>query len=238
MTDHPILFTASMVRGLLREIERPGTGKTQTRRNGHLKRLRRFGAITEFGQSDTRGYDWHFRDRGMRWHDLRHSELLAVLPYQAGDRLWVREAWHAARSLNGTAPRDIPRDADIEYAATKRSYADIGLVGKPRPSMYLPRWASRITLYVTDVRVQRLQDISREDALAEGVQRVGGGMLRWENWSAAEGQSGTSPQAAYALLWNNINGPGSWDANPWVAAYTFVPRLGNIDAMPATAEAA
>jgi hypothetical protein len=80
----------------------------------------------------------------------------------------------------------------------------------------MPRWASRINLLVTDVRVQRLQEISEEDAKAEGVMPSPGGM-----WSAADGQAGTSPQAAFAILWQSINGPGAWDANPWVYALTF-----------------
>ena len=93
----------------------------------------------------------------------------------------------------------------------------------------MPRGASRLTLIVTEVRVERLQDCSRDDAIAEGIHRVGGGVLRWENWSGAEGQSATSPQAAYALLWNSINGPGAWDANPWVVAITFSVEKRNID---------
>jgi hypothetical protein len=74
----------------------------------------------------------------------------------------------------------------------------------------------RITLEITGVRVERLQDISYEDARAEGVKASPGGM-----WSAADGQAGTTPRAAYALLWESINGAGSWDVNPWVWAVEF-----------------
>lgn len=186
----PILFSAPMVRAILREIEQPGSGKTQTRRVLNP-------------QPD----------------DLNEGEVPRQLHITIGDRLYVREAWHAARSLDGMPPRDIPHDADVEYAATARSYAEIGLKGKLRPAMFLPRWASRITLIVTDVRVERLQDITWQDAKAEGI-------------------SGGYHQSEFATLWDSINGdrPGcAWLHNPWVAAYTFRPILGNVDALEADA---
>lgn len=83
--------------------------------------------------------------------------------------------------------------------------------------IHMPRWASRILLEVTEIRAQRLQDISEEDAKAEGVtQQIDG----W--WSAGECQSGNTARAGYRLLWNAIHGPGSWDANPWVWAVSFL----------------
>lgn len=229
--DRPILFSAPMIRSIL------SGEKTMTRRVIKPRPWNRAGDAVNINIAKSAAYVTG-ADGRMYFH-FEHPKGGPLTAYVAkivaGDRLWVREAWRAWSQYDDTATRDIPPVVDIQYDA------DAPLspwASRKRPGMFMPRWASRITLYVTDVRVQRLQDISREDALAEGVQRVGGGMLRWENWSAAEGQSGTSPQAAYALLWNNINGPGSWDANPWVAAYTFVPRLGNIDALPATIEEA
>lgn len=262
MTDLPILYTAQMVLALLREIEKPDTGKTQTRRANHLSRLRKFGRITQFGPSDTDGYDWHFRDIGMRWHDLRHSELLAVLPYRIGDRLWVRETWwHPEPYSYGTlpsgdeiqCPRLVSKHAPVHYAAddyppncANRHYGKDGLRGgafaapdpwavwTKRSSIHMPRWASRITLIVTDVRVERLQDISEADAIAEGIQRH---KLGWMPYSIAfyDGDGITpanyhpDPRTSYMQFWNKINGQGAWEANPWVAAYTFRPTLGNID---------
>ncbi len=85
------------------------------------------------------------------------------------------------------------------------------------PSIFMPRWASRLTLTVTDVRVQRLQDISEEDAWAEGITAYG--TTRYER----EGRD------LYALLWNSINGAGAWNNNPWVVALSFTVRKGNID---------
>ena len=144
---------------------------------------------------------------------------------QPGDRLWVKETWRTMSGADGLKPTALNTDCRIEYLATPEGLAE----GKTRVSLFMRRWMSRLTLTVTDVRIERLQDISREDAIAEGIQRVGGGMLRWENWSGAEGQSGSSPQAAYGLLWNSINGAGSWNANPWVVRICFAVEMRNID---------
>lgn len=83
-----------------------------------------------------------------------------------------------------------------------------------RPSIHMPRWASRITLEVTSVRVERLQDISEADALAEGVNAH-------QDHHGRPTTSIYSPVQAYRDLWEQINGPGSWDANPWVWAVDF-----------------
>lgn len=107
-----------------------------------------------------------------------------------------------------------------------------------RLGRFMPRRYSRLTLIVTGVRVERLQNCSRDDAIAEGVERAGGGMLRWEWWSGAEGQSGTSPEAAYALLWNSINGPGAWESNPWVVAVSFDVQRGKIGTPASKTQAA
>lgn len=114
-------------------------------------------------------------------------------PIQPGDRLWVREAF----ATDGVV---------VRYAATD----DIHELRKTKPSIHMPRWASRITLDVTEVRVQRLQDISEEDARAEGVRG---------NASGPWGCEGVIED--FSDLWESIHGPGSWDANPWVAAITF-----------------
>lgn len=218
MTDRPILFSAPMVRALLEGR------KTQTRRplkpqpfidqNGNFCSPARNGKIWNWGQ--------HTNGR-----PCVRNYIAEHVPVAIGDRLWVREAWHAARSLDSTPPRDIPRDADIEYAATARSYAEIGLKGKLRPGMFMPRWASRLTLEVIDVRVERLQDISEQDAIAEGIYLFlgdGGGY----KFQPGEQEFDTAVEA-YRDLWNHINGPGAWDKNPWVAAYTFGVIPQNID---------
>lgn len=181
MADLPILFSAPMVRAILREIEQPGTGKTQTRRV--LTRLRRFGPILEFGRSDTPGYDWHFRDKGMRWHDLRNADLSMALPYTVGDRLYVREAHH--RTNDHADSHLVGYDfAEGPVTRADRHHVDGagsvqffhhslggwgGRLSRNYPAMHMPRWASRVTLIVTEVRVQRLQEITNEDCIAEGI---------------------------------------------------------------------
>lgn len=237
MADHGALFKAPLVRALL------DNRKTQTRRSNHLEKLRRFGRISEFGPSDTPGYDWHFRDKDARWHDLRHAELLRFLPWHVGDRLWVREAHY------------LTDDGDESYAvfaqdeqgvrqlretisAMQRQYGLSDEWAAPhlklRPSIHLPRWASRMTLTVTDVRVQRLQDITLADELAEGCP------VDPDYRDTSADQSGPpmvktgpgqwqSPRAWYHQLWNAINGPCAWDANPWVVAYSFTVEPRNID---------
>ena len=209
MSDKSIPFNAAMVRALLEGR------KTQTRRPlsiiGH-------DVFSQFGVSDTPGYDWCFRDEDLRWHEFRNDELLKRLWYQTGDRLWVREG------------------------------------NKPRA-------ASRLTLIVTDVRVQRLQDISESDAIAEGAtfrnSCSGFGDLYpgWSmDWSRvgepsrfATGANGKatplterdvalgSARYAFANFWNTIYGPGAWEAKPWVRAITFTVHHCNIDQMAASA---
>lgn len=227
--DRPIIFSAPMIRAIRREIAAPGTGKTQTRRI--LTRLAGFGAVTEFGPSDTRGYDWHFRDRRKLWNDLRDAEMRKCLPYAVGDRLWVRESLA------------LREDCGIQWAtyAADGAWVKSGIVRvdprkigcKARPSIHMPRWASRLTLLVTDVRVERLTDISREDAIAEGciVVRDACNVFEGTGYHKA-GLCHSSPVTAFGILWDDIHGPDAWDANPWVVAVSFQPFETNIDRMP------
>lgn len=188
MTARSILFSAPMVRALLEGR------KTQTRRilDASCKNppaCNLYGTLTARDEND----------QLYRWPRT----------YSVGDFLYVREAWHAARSLDDTPPREIPRDAEIEHAATARSYAEIGLKGKLRPSMFMPRWASRLTLIVTDVRVERLQEITNEDCIAEGIPvhpnenapRVG----PVQNASAHRHGLISHYGAEYRQLWDSLN---------------------------------
>jgi hypothetical protein len=96
-----------------------------------------------------------------------------------------------------------------------------------RPSIHMPRWASRLTLTVTDVRVQRLQDISAADSIAEGVEcETCTAMMA----SACHSRGCFASIAAFQALWNSLHGLGAWDENPWVVALTFTVARGNIDA--------
>lgn len=155
-------------------------------------------------------------------------------PYgQPGDRLWVREAWShvpstAYRCSDGVQQIEDPTSdgmAAVYHADWTRSSP-----GRWRPSIHMPRWASRITLEVTSVRVERLQDISEDQAAAEGVHRVSVGSGYQDRFSAepmtwadaVETDAGhEDARLAFRDLWESINGAGSWNANPWVWAVAF-----------------
>jgi hypothetical protein len=150
-----------------------------------------------------------------------YNRFLGFAAYRPGDILWVREAWRTGGVFDPVLPRNIPRTAHIAFEA------DAGrahLTGKLRPGMFMPRWASRITLEVTGVKIERLQGISEADAIAEGIARHTGPDTPY-TWVGRHntGQS-FDPRCAYAGLWDDIRHDQpehGWDANPWVAAYTF-----------------
>lgn len=214
MKERPILFSSPMVRALL-----AGT-KTQTRRV--VKPQFSADAVpAEMGATNDRGHQISGHS-GMWWCDAEGNPEKSVrCPYgQPGDRLWVRETFDF---LPAGGP-DEPQACVIVYWATgsteprsaPESYNPM-IYGraKVRPSIHMPRWASRITLEVTGVRVERLQGISADDAKAEGITEFIGG---WSETAAEDRsiQAGSTPQEGYRHLWDQINGPGSWDANPWV----------------------
>lgn len=159
-------------------------------------------------------------------------QILRNCPYgQPGDRLWVRETWQGPllAEFETDADADWYRPSNIHqyqnpkhclYAADggpppEFMTADDELVRRWKPSIHMPRWASRITLEITGVRVERVQDIDIADASAEGVTDTGSLILD----KAGNEQGG--PIAEYAVLWESINGPGSWEQNPWVWVIEF-----------------
>lgn len=221
MSVRPIIMQPVSVRGIL------DGRKIMTRRV--ILRLDRFGPVTEFGPSDTPGYDWHFRDKGMRWHDLRHDALLAVLPYAAGDLLWCREAWRCNGWATDLATLFYRASEGDGYTAMCEQIpvagkAPLRVTGTWRPSIHMRRWASRLTLRVSAVKVERLQDISEEDARAEGAYRCENG------WSyGGSPLAGSTARGAFYCLWNNLHGPDAWSANPWVAAISFSAIRENVD---------
>lgn len=215
MKERPILFSAPMVRALL------DGSKTQTRRV--VKPQPDFlGAHGDPSSTQP----WITREPGLH--------VFIVCPYGAGgDRLWVRETWYCDDYRVQQGPYLLPagRNADemredgtIVYCADDAApYEQEQPVW--RPSIHMPRWASRITLEVTDVRVERLKDISEADALAEGIVHevrdpgLGRGGRPGYRWAANQ-YAGTAVHG-YELLWESINGPGSWAANPWVWVVEF-----------------
>ncbi|MFN7185449.1 MAG: hypothetical protein ACK5VE_03650 [Alphaproteobacteria bacterium] len=214
MTDRPMIFSAPMVLALL------DGRKTQTRRV--LKEQRHVATPAMVGGR------W-------QWQGFSGAKLGDVVRrYAPGDRLWVKEAWRTDLGSDHLRPSKLdPAKATVWFDASSDWQYDYE---KPRyrHARFMPRWASRLTLTVTDVRVQRVQDISEEDAVAEGIERLVGskGPNHFSRqicgkWSGSF--NAPTAQDVYADIWNTLHGPDAWDRNPWVAAYTFTVHNGNID---------
>ena len=187
MTERPILFSAPMVRAIL------DGNKTQTRRICKPAQFFSLSKVVEVPDPQERGQVYngsHFGDED--------GEVQFACPYGGrGDRLWVRESFSPYEHREGCWYW-----ADGNIAAHDCT--------KPKPSIHMPRWASRITLEITGVRVERLQDISEADAWAEGCEGYDDDVT-----------GGKSGYTEYCELWEKINGKGSWDLNPWVWVVEF-----------------
>ncbi len=211
MTERPILFNATMVRAVL-----AGT-KTQTRRVVKPQFAKEAAPVEMPATDPIRGWVVGGHS-GIWWCDAAANPDEAMrCPYgKPGDRLWVREAWRVFAAFNKKPPRDITRNELVWYEAQDEVPFHPTAFGRLRPSMFMPRWASRITLEVTGVRVERLRDISEADAMAEGVPSA----------DLASGRECIFPHQGtyrwgFQLLWESINGPSSWGSNPWVWCVSF-----------------
>ncbi|MDX0979359.1 hypothetical protein GOE03_25550 [Sinorhizobium medicae] len=241
MTDRLILFSGPMVRALL------DGRKTQTRRiikpqpfaSGYYDGEIEINVIQANDQ-----YPKAFRFNANAVGGGAILEEVFEPRINAGDRLWVRENVSAYDDVEADSLALIYEADELKVSLGDRHSVseDVGEKwwllnayrtdnpdidgGKRVPSIHMPRWASRVTLIVTDVHVERLQDISEAEAIAEGAKQYSSStkLSRAFNpdWKGIYRQG-------YAELWNAINGPGSWEANPWVAAYTFSVIRQNID---------
>lgn len=223
MAGKPIIFSTPMVRALL------AGNKTQTRRI--IKNVRNDNCIQLRKATATKA--------GIVTHAIDAPKYPHLMPIRAtiGDRLWVREAWSfGAEGCWTIGQMQMARGhtkIDLFYRADP--VKEQGLADGWLPSIHMPRWVSRLTLTVTDVRVQRLQDISEADAWAEGC-KPGTIDDRGNPFPAeepsADGKCMIGWDCArdwYADLWEALHGPTAWDANPWVAAYSFTVEKMNID---------
>lgn len=230
MKERPILFIAPMVRSLLDD------SKTQTRR-----------VVKADLMNDTNGATdakWYFRGKRSACWDSYETlpELVARhCPYgKPGDRLRVKEAawmW-CERRPNGTTKTGrkkwlyVPmREAPIHYAADHPHKPAINVVSQDTGNQwgwrlkigrFLPAWASRITLEITDRRVERLNEISRADAAAEGIcsmAKSGDKTMHQDGYPVI--LASNYPEENYKRLWESINGAGSWAQNPWVWVLEF-----------------
>ncbi len=237
MKEKPILLNAEMVRAVL------DGRKTQTRRIAPISQLK-----IEPYERDMVTWNVQFSKAfkgvtgsysGGRLSESEAKRVIAsqFCPFGAvGDRLWVRETF-AGHYIDDDQIQDIKDGRDkasdlCEYRADYPSGAQ-ALEGWT-PSIHMPRWASRITLEITGVRVERLQDISEGDAKAEGLAEItkDGSLFKFgipdrdgypgnddNGWPWTEWER--NPVDAYRKLWQSIYGADSWQANPWVWVIEF-----------------
>ena len=200
MKERPILFNTEMVRAIL------DGRKTQTRRIWRKPKRHS-------------NYDVYPRWVGKLFHLFSGGHCIgeiAMCPYgQPDDQLWVRETWATLPLYDRMKPSQlVPKGTDLWWRAGGHTRFYNVEHGKWRPSIFMPRWASRLTLKVLDVRVEQVQSISHEDALAEGIDP-----------EAAYNDYGTGSiyRDTFAALWDSINAKRgfSWASNPWVWAVTF-----------------
>jgi hypothetical protein len=232
MMDRPILFSAPMVKAIL------AGRKTQTRRIVDVPAAPKDGGYVD---SYCSGPKTAANPRGMSrtwcwWTSDNRQGAEFKVKCVPGDRLWIRESWNAAfiadlapgESLGRTADEcsaankgfAVPCGDGIVYRATNAQEHPIHGKAVWRPSIHMPRWASRLTLTVAAVKVERLQEISEADALAEGADPL-----------LVPPDGGSAPHSeGFRVLWESINGAGSWEANLWVACYSFSVEQKNIDA--------
>lgn len=210
MKERGMIFNGEMVRAIL------DGRKTQTRRTIKWKQTR----FTEIGE----------REDGSKWpwsEDAEHAcDFWHPCPFGAvGDRIWVREAFRVHSRATDVAT--LVYKASERNSWTEQTHrVPVAVCNKPAtpekwtPSLHMPRWASRILLEITGVRVERLNAISEEDARAEGI--IDGGCL---NCGEPEpcGCANPEPDAtdAFAYLWQSIYGQENWNADPWVWVIEF-----------------
>lgn len=214
MADKPITFSAPMVRALL-----AGT-KTQTRRL--VSKPEYYGCPTGDCPHN---------------HQAECNAAMAglvneIARFKVGDRVYVREHWKTAVCNDDSAPRDLSKNSPVWYLANgvTRHNFDIPM-GRHRQAMHMPRWASRMWLEITDVRVQRLQDISEADAIAEGISLYVDGWHFEPNAEPFVRLVGASAIGMYQWLWDSLHAElgTTWADNPWIVAHSFVVHHGNID---------
>lgn len=221
MRERPILFSAPMVKAILEDR------KTQTRRALNDRDLAWFNAAAALGECGR-----FLEGQPITPGDRKYHSMLCRYG-EPGDRLWVRESF--ATLAPGSYEEEPPREAsgqEVRYAANREDAALAKCNDQRwRPSIHMPRWASRILLEIESIRVERLQEISQEDAISEGSLSIRSDewdrmfFPRWKaEFEAARSAGmkpplGPSPRETFQALWNSIN--ASWDDNPWVWVVSF-----------------
>lgn len=215
MTERSIIMTGESVREILADR------KTQTRSLIRQVTPAHHSPVQFFGP-----------------HELVFEGLppaIVRVPFHVGDRLWVKEKWRTAKPFDGKTPTQIgamATDAGYVKAWAPVRYADgtdNGVIddfggewGKERNPLYTPRWASRITLELAEVRVRRLQEIGEDDARAEGCRRSDAAVVFQAGSGGFDQVLSDTARGAYAVRWDEINfRRAPWASNPWIWALTF-----------------
>lgn len=209
MKERPILFSGAMVKAIL------DGRKTQTRRVVKQQPEKVAPATWVWMKSNRSHYytETAMSEAGLVMRMKQHC------PYGIScDRLWVRETWQTSRQCDDAKPSEISEDSSLWYTADWMSVRRLGRKpGKTRPSIFMPRWASRLTLEVIDVKVERVQDITLSDAIAEG--------MVWEDERKARASfTGMAYQTEWwRNLWDSINAKRGfgWSVNPLVWVVEF-----------------
>lgn len=246
MTERPILFSAPMVRALLAGRKTQTRRVVKLPKKGEYVRPDMGGwtACTIGGDGSRERQGREGPAQACVWNQTTGTTV--ACPYGVpGDRLWVKETWADVNLMGGPGIAyrangdvyDLMKEEDFldergafNYDHPLLSFGQKGLrfcvwssdliggvEGSWRSPLHMPRWASRLTLRISEIRAERLQDISDIDAVEEGVEQVGG------QWGVAgiPTKPKATPEGAYRELWEHINGPGSWAANPWVWVVSF-----------------
>jgi len=204
--ERPILMNGPNVNAILEDI------KTQTRRVIKKQPI-------DSDQEIKFENGWlMYRRAGIGWSNDQ------LCPYgKPGDRLWVRESYiHCYRGENPGACKYLADAGTMRWLQADSVEQAKSHWGPFKRSIHMFRWASRILLEITDIRVERLNDISEQDAIAEGIEsiyqkeRFGGG-----GWYRPDRALGQTASSCFQHLWESINGKGSWDKNDWVWIIEF-----------------
>lgn len=215
MKERPILFSTPMVKAILEGR------KTVTRRIIKPQPLPcNHGSFTE-AEWRNLPTEWHFFDDNPdEWYcalcgngvDGGGNGMKCRYGTE-GDILWVRETWC----------RDLDVEGGFLYKATEPEAEDDEGRSPWKPSIHMPRVACRLNLKVLSIRVERLHDITEEDAIREGIEVLhkDGEPVFYKNYLPVDTIATTNPLASFLSLWVSINGPKSWDSNPWVWRIEF-----------------
>ena len=215
ITERGMIFNGEMVRALL------DGRKTQTRRI-----VKGTDSAVKFCKEWNINGEEVFVVLGEKDHTGMNPVLGAIsCPFGAvGNRIWVREAFRVHSRATDVAT--LVYKASERNSWTEQTHrVPVAVCNKPAtpekwtPSLHMPRWASRILLEITDVRVERLNAINEHDALAEGVAKLRGGF--WKHYQPGWTQHQLSARGSFVTLWKSIYGDESWNSNPWVWVIKF-----------------